>query len=452
MKSIESEIGPEKPVSSGENGQSEFTGTNASEKRPNSGKHDGAQFIPARDSRNRRVPSLYMRNGRFYAVLWADRGDGRKTARRFPLRDENDEVIRNLTAAKDALDGLRADRRENALPQSGRKPGFDAFSAEYLAMSSTKQKRERTQEKESATMAHWKAHLADTRIDRISTPMIKGYTEMRLRGCKLAGKQYAPASPRTVNLDMIVLRNVLKAAVEAGHLRELPRFPKIKTPPAPRRSLLTATEFESLLTWCDAKKKNGDPVTKNGEQLRDFLRLLVYTGSREQEALGIKWAHVDFEGRRIFIGAGEDFTAAAMTIGTGGTSKNRSSRVVDFNAQLEALLQEMKARRAPDSSWIFPSPQRGEKDIRAKTLRESLKLVRRKAELPKMGFHDLRHLFCSVCVMAGIDYMTIAAWLGHKDGGILVGKVYGHLGDEHRQKMAARLNIGYAPPASVQSQ
>jgi hypothetical protein len=44
-----------------------------------------------------------------------------------------------------------------------------------------------------------------------------------------------------------------------------------------------------------------------------------------------------------------------------------------------------------------------------------------------------------MCVMAGIDYMTIAAWLGHKDGGILIGKVYGHLNNEHRLNMAAKL-------------
>lgn len=33
-------------------------------------------------------------------------------------------------------------------------------------------------------------------------------------------------------------------------------------------------------------------------------------------------------------------------------------------------------------------------------------------------------------------------WLGHKDGGILIGKVCGHLLDEHRRKMAAKLTIG----------
>jgi hypothetical protein len=47
--------------------------------------------------------------------------------------------------------------------------------------------------------------------------------------------------------------------------------------------------------------------------------------------------------------------------------------------------------------------------------------------------------------MAGVDFMTIAAWLGHKDGGILVGKVYGHLLDEHRKRAASRLTIGLAP-------
>ncbi len=43
--------------------------------------------------------------------------------------------------------------------------------------------------------------------------------------------------------------------------------------------------------------------------------------------------------------------------------------------------------------------------------------------------------------MAGIDFMTIASWLGHKDGGILVGKVYGHLLDEHRQRAAKRVQF-----------
>jgi integrase len=77
-----------------------------------------------------------------------------------------------------------------------------------------------------------------------------------------------------------------------------------------------------------------------------------------------------------------------------------------------------------------------------------LKIARKAADLEWIGFHDLRHYFCSVCVMAGIDFMTIAAWLGHKDGGILVGKVYGHLLDEHRSKAAKQVRFGLSVVSS----
>jgi len=145
--------------------------------------------------------------------------------------------------------------------------------------------------------------------------------------------------------------------------------------------------------------------------------------------LRIKWADVDFERERVTIGADR-------------LTKNWESRTVEFNSQLGALLREMHARRAPDCAWLFPSPQRGTRDEHARSFRESLKLARAAAALPRVGFHDLRHYFCSVCVMAGIDFMTIATWLGHKDGGILVGKVYGHLLDEHRQKAAKLVHFG----------
>jgi integrase len=122
--------------------------------------------------------------------------------------------------------------------------------------------------------------------------------------------------------------------------------------------------------------------------------------------------------------------------------KNREARTVDFNPKLKAHLVAMQKRRDPDLQWLFPSPQRGEKDIPAKSFRESLDMVRAKAELPNFGFHDLRHHFISMCVMSGIDFMTIAAWVGHKDGGVLIGKVYGHLANEHRKAMADKLNFG----------
>ena len=389
--------------------------------------HSGAQFMAVRDSRNRRVSGLCTRNGRFYAVLWADRGDGRKGVRRFPLLNNADEPIRTLTEAKDALDVLKAKRREEKLPAAGRRPLFADFAKEYLVMASTRAKKPGTLENETQALSRWTAHFGGFRLDAIKTPIIKGYVEKRQRedGCTLAGKHFNTASGRTVALDLVALRNALRAAEDAGHLSELPRFPKVGKVAPPRRPLISPPQLDTLLAACNANKEDGSPVTKNGAQLRDYLRFLAFTGAREQEALGVRWAHVDFERIRVFIGAPDHFEAAAFTIGEGGTSKNSGSRVVDFNPQLESLLREMHSRRAPDSSFVFPSPQRGKKDIGAKSLRESLNAVRAHAKLPAFGFHHLRVYFISYAVMTGIDFMTIAKWVGHSDGGILVGKAYG---------------------------
>jgi integrase len=113
----------------------------------------------------------------------------------------------------------------------------------------------------------------------------------------------------------------------------------------------------------------------------------------------------------------------------------------------------MHEGRQPDSSFLFPSAQRGSNDIHGRSLRESLRLVRSAAGLPWVGFHDLRHFFASQCVLAGMDFMTIAHWLGHSDGDVLVGKVYGHLADEHKRRMADNLSILKTPapaPTTVQ--
>ena len=67
--------------------------------------------------------------------------------------------------------------------------------------------------------------------------------------------------------------------------------------------------------------------------------------------------------------------------------------------------------------------------------------IRSGADCPGFGFHDCRHHFISYAVMSGIDYLTIARWVGHKDGGILIGRVYGHLTDVHARKQAQRLQF-----------
>jgi integrase len=381
------------------------------------------QFIAARDSRNRRIPGLYVRGGRYYAQLWVDVGNGKKTSRRFPLRDGGNQPVRTLSAAREALEVKRHERRENQLSTTGRKPLFADYCVTYFEKAKVQRKRPGTLANERQAIARWRDHLGHVRIDRIGTPIIAAYIDKRLKGGIFCGRKLKGVSERTANLDLFVLRNVLKTAMDDGHIRELPRIKMLDEAPPPKRNLVTPAEFERLLAAAQSA------CEKNGEQLVDYLRFLAFSGAREKEALRVKWVDVDLERERV-------------TIGADGLSKNREIRTVEFNPQLGSLLHEMRARRAPDCSWLFPSPQRGPRDEHAKSFRESLRIARKAAGLEWIGFHDLRHYFCSVCVMAGIDFMTIAAWLGHKDGGILVGKVYGHLLDEHRSKAAKLVHFG----------
>jgi integrase len=384
-----------------------------------------ANFTAVRDSRNRRVPGLYQRNGRYYCQLWVDLGNGRKAARRFPLLNEEGAPATNLNEAKEALEVKRHERREKALPTLGRKPLFHDYCATYFEKATVLRKRAGTLENERQAIARWLAHLGHIRIDKISTPKVAAFVDKRLKGGSFGGRKFKPAVERTVNLDLIALRNVLSLAVEEdGHLRTLPTIRSLEAAPSPKRQLLTPTQFDDLLAAALT-------CLKNGQQLRDYLEFLAYSGSREQEALRIPITAIDLQSERV-------------TIGGDGLSKNWESRTVEFNRKLGALLRDMLARRPPDSSWLFPSPQRGNRDVHARSFRESLKIARKAAGLEWVGFHDLRHYFCSMCVMAGVDFMTIAAWLGHKDGGMLVGKVYGHLLDEHRSSAAKRVHFGLA--------
>jgi len=240
-------------------------------------------------------------------------------------------------------------------------------------------------------------------------------------------------SPRTCNLTVIVLRNVLKRAIDDGHLPANPiaglKPLKVTTR---KRSLFSAVDLDRIVAAAFGTRTNDQggtvPVTQNAVEFADYLRFLQFTGAREKEALRVTWADVDFAGGRV-------------TIGADGDTKNRKGRTVDFNPKLAELLAAMRQRRAPDSQWLFPSPQRGEKDRPARSFRESLNLTRAAAGLPTFGFHDCRHHFISLAVMSGVDYMTIASWVGHQDGGVLIGKVYGHLANEHKRAMAEKLHF-----------
>ena len=330
--------------------------------------------------------------------------------------------------ARNDINDLLAARRTGKLPvlMLKRTPTFHDFADQYLAFhQATKDgKRRSTLKTEEYAIEQWKERIGHIRLDKITKSHVTGF---------MAARQEEGLSGRTVNLEVTVLRNILNKAIDDEWLNQLPTEnlrPLNWT--TRKRELVTAEEIEKLTHAALIPSKDpetgADTVRVNGQQFADYLLLLAYSGARRSEALRLRWPDVDWRNRQL-------------TIGADGETKNGSVRQIDLNAKLEAHLKDMVRRKAPDSEWLFPSPRRGEKDRPAKTFVETLRLVRKSAGLTRIGFHDLRHFFISMCVMSGIDYMTIAQWVGHSDGGILIRKVYGHLSNEHAQKQAARVNF-----------
>jgi integrase len=396
-------------------------------------------FSPVLDSRKRRIKGMSLRNGRFYGAVWQTSHTGEKSCRRFLLKDESGFPASCIRQARDSYARLKVKANEPTQHKPPINFTLGEYASEYIQSSTIRSKSKRTIEKESQCLGIWSAMHGKKRIDQINTALVRNFIENRLAGLNSEKKNYPPVSIRTVAIDLIVLRNLLKSALDQGIILDLPRFPKLKSPPPPRKEMVTDLEFQLLIEGCSKVKPCGEAVTKNGSQLSDLLILLDCCGIRETEAYAIAWNHVDFMGKKLWVGVDPDFNASVASIGTGGKTKNRKSRYIDMSIPLEEHLLQMR-KRSHGSKWLFPSPKRGAIDRPIISFRESLNLVKSAVGIEKFGFHDCRHRFASRCVMSGIDYMTIAKWLGHQDGGILVGRVYGHLSDEHQKAMARRLS------------
>ena len=406
------------------------------------------RYTKVLDNRKHAIRGLWRRNGNFVARITVEDDAGRKAVKWVPLDAET------AAAAQEEFRTLLVERGEDRLRHIGRCPKFSDY------VEQTYEKRLATSGKKPDTLVTEHVHLKQLRdsIGQLTLDKIRPYhVTGHLQKLKLRGK-----ANRTCNLALVVLRNVFKNAKIDGFVKSLPveGIPWQRSEKKGRR-LFTREDVD---LFCQAALT----ASKNGAQFADYVRLLALCGAREQETIKLRWADVDFEHKLLTIGADAD-------------TKNREVRRVDFNTELETHLKAMHARRAPDSQWLFPSPQRGDQDDRAKTFRESLLLTRavsgcicqdcekitfcketpkacpqcestrfeyKEKVLPdhfqKFGFHDCRHHFISYGVMSGIDFMTIARWVGHKDGGILIGKVYGHLSNEHAQAQAARMNFGPA--------
>ena len=217
-----------------------------------------------------------------------------------------------------------------------------------------------------------------------------------------------------------VLRAVFKIANESGALHRNPaegiKRAKIHSK---RLTLPDGSQFELFVK--EIENANG----RDSRKCAELVRFLAYGGFRISEARNVTWADCDFE-------KGEIVVRGDLETGT----KNWSIRRVPMIPEMKAMLERLRAERA-DEPAINPVMR----------VRECIQAMKRAAKVVGMSqitHHDLRHLFATLCIESGVDIPTVSRWLGHKDGGALAMRVYGHLRDQHSVAMAQRVNFGSA--------
>lgn len=221
-------------------------------------------------------------------------------------------------------------------------------------------------------------------------------------------------SASTFNNERETLRMILEYGCRDGLLLDNPALTVERRKQDKQESRIpTRTEFETLVTAL----RKADPRYRHAA---DLVELLAYSGMRLGEATAILWGDVDFAGKRFVVTGGERGT------------KNREARTVPLFPSLESLLLRLRGNLDPKAA---------EKVVPISTAKKALASICRKAGLPNFSHHALRHFFVSNAIEAGADFKVIAGWIGHRDGGILVAKTYGHLRDSHSVEMAKRMTF-----------
>ena len=156
------------------------------------------------------------------------------------------------------------------------------------------------------------------------------------------------------------------------------------------------------------------------------IRLLVLTGCRRNEILGLRWDDLNFE-------TGEMRLRDSKT----------GARMVPLPPKSAEVFAGLS--RTPDNPWVIPGRKKG---TRLVNLNDSWNRIRERAGLDGVRLHDLRHTFASRALAVGESLPMIGDLLGHRK--VNTTARYAHLArDSVRDssaKVAADIGARIAPP------
>jgi integrase len=334
-----------------------------------------------------------------YTIRWYD-VDGRERQRTYKgvSRDEVRTIERRLLAERD---------RGESVPDERHAPLFDAVADQWIEETRSGWKRSTLQQYEQVLKSQLRPAFGDLRVTAITeSPVRQLVTKLQDGGL----------GPRRINLVLLILKQIVRAARRRRLLRDDPLVDvKLLREPRTEVDPLAPDEVEMFLKACPA-------------WWRPYFTVALWTGARPNELAALKWGDMDANSNQFRIRAGR-------YRGQEGTPKTAGSvRDVDmlppvveaFKAQRaqQATLRLRLGQGAPETGqdYVFTGPEGGL--LNPTYLREGIWYkTLEKARLRRRTPYQTRHTFASNALAAGEAPAWVAAQLGHATAEMLF-KVY----------------------------
>lgn len=175
---------------------------------------------------------------------------------------------------------------------------------------------------------------------------------------------------------------------------------------------------------------------------KTLVHLLLITGARRGEVLGLKWDKVDFEGNRIYI-CNSVLYSPDVGIYESSPKTERSRRYVTLPPETMQLLRRYRAWQAEERLRLgeyyqnqgFVFSQDNGNPMHPDSVTDWLKKFSRRHDLPHINPHAFRHTMASMLYFHGVDSVSISKRLGHAQVSTTA-NIYAHVMEEADQRNA----------------
>lgn len=273
---------------------------------------------------------------------------------------------------------------------------------------------------------HLKPELGKYELDDLSPIIIQRYiAEILQNGNKITQKGL---SINSVDGIITVIKSTLKQAFLLGMCKDYVGE-KIKRP-------RTVEKVVDCFSQSEQKAIEQAIIESNNYKLYGVI-LCLYSGLRIGELLALEWDDINFETGTLRVNKacydGKDKDGKLCNIID--TPKTASSiRTIPLPKQIVALLK--KAKKKLSYKNIISS--KNGKPVSVRSYQKTFELLLKKLQIPRKGFHSLRHTFATRALECGMDVKSLSEILGHKNAMITLNR-YVHSLMEYKRDMMNRL-------------